>query len=256
MPITSSPLAVLVILYHLLSSGATAQDPSQTFTSIYREKRWGAYGGGSGLGSEISYTTHTRRALSDIIRAYTVDSLLDAPCGSFHWMPLVVDSVRAINPKFTYTGIDVVENVIQSNKARFAGIDYIQFQHMDLSSPNAVLPKGNAMVLCRDALQHLSLHLIVNILENFSKLDAQIFVFGSYTQGGNVNINVGDYFKIDLTSEPFNFKPLHIVSEWSFDADKKHLLVIPGDSVRTLDFVVMRQKVDCFLKSNVFTTSC
>ncbi len=52
------------------------------FQKIYKHFIWGPGGGGSGEGSTVNYTTMTRSIISNVIRNYSIKSMLDAPCGA------------------------------------------------------------------------------------------------------------------------------------------------------------------------------
>ena len=47
--------------------------------------------------------------------------MVDAPCGSFLWMKLVVENITAeIEPSFKYHGIDIVESVIRKSQIKYS----------------------------------------------------------------------------------------------------------------------------------------
>src|SRR5579885_1138281 len=58
----------------------------EIFSEIYRSNQWGASESVSGLGSELSATERVREELPKIVREFGVRSMLDIPCGDFHWM--------------------------------------------------------------------------------------------------------------------------------------------------------------------------
>jgi hypothetical protein len=130
------------------------------FEWIYNNYFWGNASEGSGHGSSIEYTRNCRQILIDVILEYSIKSMLDAPCGSFLWMPLMLRNVSAKlaaekGIRFKYHGVDVVEKVINESKARYANEtrDW-EFSVCDFSQQD--LPNGYELIFSRDALQHLS----------------------------------------------------------------------------------------------------
>lgn len=134
--------------------------------------------------------------------------MIDAPCGSFHWMPLVLEKIKLKNSRFRYHGVDVVEKVILKSKLKYANntADDWQFSVLDFSQKP--LPAGYDLIFSRDALQHLPYEKIFDSLKTFSRsIGPRYLLVGSYVEefdGSNRNIGVGDYFSINLTKPPFN----------------------------------------------------
>lgn len=125
------------------------------FELIYKNLLWGDYGDGSGPGSTINYTIHVRSILRQVIEEYSIKSMLDAPCGSFHWMPLLLKNISEnLNGKhFRYHGVDVVEKLIHSARIKYPNEENWKFSVCDISAGN--LPNGYELIFSRDALMHL-----------------------------------------------------------------------------------------------------
>ncbi len=104
----------------LLCSAFTAHagDPKETFERIYAQQVWGPDGGGSGLGSSLSYTAVTRKVLFDFVVSHNISSIVDAPCGSFVWMTVLLKRLAAHDMPVEYFGFDVVSSVIEGNIVR------------------------------------------------------------------------------------------------------------------------------------------
>src|SRR5438445_555865 len=66
-----------------------SDDPKQVFTNIFRRNWWNNDESRSGWGAELRRTVSIRAALPDFVQRHSVQSLLDAPCGDFHWMKYV-----------------------------------------------------------------------------------------------------------------------------------------------------------------------
>jgi hypothetical protein len=149
------------------SAASKIKDPSVKlmFDLIYEKSVWTDEGGGSGPGSTIEFTRNCRQILIDVILEYSIKSMLDAPCGSFLWMPLMLRNVSAKlaaekGIRFKYHGVDVVEKVINESKARYANEtrDW-EFSVCDFSQQD--LPNGYELIFSRDALQHLSYEKVI-----------------------------------------------------------------------------------------------
>ena len=150
-------------------------------------------GGGSGDGSTINYTVNCRNILYDVIKKYSIKSLLDIPCGSLAWMPLLLNNITNEIPDFRYYGVDVVESVINISKVKYANKKNWKLDVLDITSQE--LPDGYDLLFSRDAFQHLPLIKIANALKMIANAkEAKYFLVGSYVKTGvNVNINIGGY---------------------------------------------------------------
>ena len=128
------------------------------FENVYNKFIWGSAGGGSGGGSTINYTTSIRSILRQIINEYSIESMLDAPCGSFHWMPLflkdIAEDFKRRGKRFRYHGVDVVERLISSARANYSNEPDWSFSVCDFSAE--ALPDDFDLILSRDSLMHLS----------------------------------------------------------------------------------------------------
>ena len=61
----------------------------QIFSEYFKENAWGSDESVSGAGSTVQATKWLVRELSDLLRRYSVKSVLDLPCGDFNWMRYV-----------------------------------------------------------------------------------------------------------------------------------------------------------------------
>lgn len=206
-----------------------AKDPSLAFKNIYDNRIWGTAGNGSGDGSTIDYSERARHILKEFIVEKKIHSVLDAPCGSFHWMPLVLSHFNASGWRLEYTGVDVVDTVIKANAFAYANITNVHFHLADLTKDD--LPGGADLIFSRDALQHLSLVQVKAALGTYRKADPKFLLVGSYPfTPTNVDIETGDYQPINLMAPPFNLRPEEVLSE--HDQDHKHLLVFTQAQIR------------------------
>jgi SAM-dependent methyltransferase len=235
-------------------SAAAASSPRpqirDTFSRIYSGNIWGRDGGGSGAGSTLAHTATARVVLEMLIHRHDVRRLLDAPCGSAHWWPPLLERLRWFRPGFEYVGVDVVESKIAENKAKFA-VDFpppqATFFAADLAQ--AALPSDGHfdMSLCRDALQHLPLDMAIDVIANIARAKPRVAAFGSYVLDntlGNAEIRVGDYYLINLLLPPFSMNgTIDVLSEESPNRkERKHLLLYSGDYLAALDFAAMKRR--------------
>jgi hypothetical protein len=202
----------------------------QQFDQIYKNNLWGGKigvdetGGGSGDGSTIKYTTNCRKILYNVIKKYKIRSMIDAPCGSMAWIPLLLVNLTKENPKFRYYGVDVVESIVNISKKKYANYSNWQMNVLDFTQQS--LPPNYDLIFTRDALQHLPLVKVADALKQFSRTEeARYLLAGSYVKTGrNSNINIGNYFAVDLRKPPFGLdQTVEIFDEKV--PDSKHLVL-------------------------------
>src|SRR5262245_8322439 len=92
----------------------------QIFERIYDKNLWGDPESAAGVGSGTAATDSIRLALPDVFARFGIRSLLDAPCGDFHWMKHVAGSLNR------YVGVDIVRDLIDRNERLYA-TDRIRF---------------------------------------------------------------------------------------------------------------------------------
>ena len=61
----------------------------ETFTEIYKNKFWDSKESVSGRGSEIEQTKRIIIELPKLYDKFEIKSVLDIPCGDYHWMKYV-----------------------------------------------------------------------------------------------------------------------------------------------------------------------
>jgi hypothetical protein len=140
-----------------------------------------------------------------------VQTLLDAPCGDFHWMQHVaLDGIA-------YTGVDVVSTVVQRCQQTF-GSPARQFLCRNiLTDP---LPRADA-ILSRDCLSHLSNEHVWTAVRNFRASGATWVLATTYpSRTRNWDIVTGSWRPINLCAAPFNFPaPVEALVEGSTEYD-------------------------------------
>jgi hypothetical protein len=129
------------------------------FRTYYLDRAWGDGESVSGPGSSLAATAAIRRALPDILRQFEIRSLIDAPCGDFHWMKEV--DLSGVD----YLGIDIVKELVDANSERYARHG-VRFVCRDLISD----PIGHAdLIICRDCLFYFTNSYIKRSTLNFKK---------------------------------------------------------------------------------------
>lgn len=141
-------LYACVLIALAVGAQAISEDARDVFNNVYRTGAWGPDGEGSGPGSTVLFTAHVREFLLRFIRHFQVKRMVDAPCGSFHWMRYVVEKVE--DTDFSYTGVDVADGVIA--RLKDANVSQCTFVRGDLIADP--LPPNADLIFSRDALQH------------------------------------------------------------------------------------------------------
>lgn len=162
-----------------------------TFDEIYEQRLWG---GGSGGGSDPAVLQPYLDWLAEFIKKHDIHHITDIGCGDWRYMSQVdLTGVR-------YTGIDVVRDVIETNKARYAG-ETIVFWCTDYSENRA--PTAD-LVIVKDVLQHWSNRTIQKFLPSLSYCKWALIVndLGSNDR----NVVDGGYAGLDITKPPFSLK--------------------------------------------------
>ena len=181
---------------------ATAED---RFKHIYETNHWDEAESVSGPGSTLEETEPIRRELPALLAELGASSLLDLPCGDFHWMQHTdLSGVR-------YIGGDLVGDLIECNQKKHS-CDGVEFQKIDLV--NDTLPAVD-VILCRDCLVHLSFADAQAALSNIARSGAGWLLatsFPSVTR--NDDIVTGQWRPINLTLPPFNLpEPEQVIAE-------------------------------------------
>lgn len=168
------------------------------FSDIFRQRFWGDGESVSGPGSSLAETGVVREELGRIVREFGVRTLLDAPCGDFHWMS------RADFALDRYVGVDIVPELVRGNRERHAGPGR-EFLEADIVV--APLPAAD-LVLCRDCLVHLSHRDGLRALRNICRSGSHRLLATTFP-GVAVNRDVptGGWRPINLEKPPFNLGP-------------------------------------------------
>ena len=207
------PAPVLVWLRSQMVRNLTG-GPSEVFSEIYRRNIWGYQETVSGAGSTLHYTRGLRDSLPTLIGELEIGTLLDLPCGDFHWMSEVE------LPIAHYIGSDIVPQLVEDTRNRY-GRPSREFRTLDLCSDD--LPQAD-MLLCRDCFIHLSEEMISQAISNILRSDIKYLLTTTHPDARNRSIRLGDWFPINLCAAPYNFPmPLRTIEDWVPPFDRRQL---------------------------------
>ena len=184
------------------------------FDEIYQRNRWGSPESKSGTGSDLRQTAVISRALPGMFRRHGVRSILDIPCGDFHWMSRV--DLEGID----YTGADIVPALVAANEQAYARGDR-RFLVLDLAADP--LPEVD-LVFSRDCLVHLSYDDVHAALTNIRKSGAKWLLATTFPEHArNRDIETGQWRPLNLQAPPFSLPPpVEMLNEECTEGDGAH----------------------------------
>lgn len=205
--IVRSPGDIKRLTARVIARGLPSDTVERRFERHYRMNLWRGGESRSGPGSSLHETAAVREALPGLVERLGVRSLLDIPCGDLYWMKelqLDLDS---------YIGADVVSEIVDENKARFAS-ERRTFVRLDLLTDT--LPAAD-LVLCRDCLDHLSTADARAALENLVRSGSTYLLATTYRERQtNPDIRTGDWRPVNLEAHPFGLPaPIELIDERS-----------------------------------------
>ena len=142
------------------------------FQQIYERNHWRGSESASGTGSDLRQTAVITAELPELLRRHGVRSMLDIPCGDFHWMSRV--DLAGVD----YIGADIVGAIADTNNARY-GREGVRFMQLNLVSDP--LPRVD-LVFCRDCLVHLSFENVQAALRNVCESGARLLVATTFPE--------------------------------------------------------------------------
>ena len=192
--------------YNIHMARDASESRAEAFREIYHRNEWGSVETKSGNGSTLAATGPIRRKLPGLLRKFGCETLLDAPCGDFHWMRLV-----DLGP-VKYIGADIVPDIIEGLNADFAS-ERRSFQVLDIVSDP--LPRAD-LWLCRDVLFHLPTRDVMTCLRNFVSSDIRYLLTSTFPLStANPEIHPGGFRTINLRLPPFSLpRPLIEVDDY------------------------------------------
>lgn len=187
------------------SYGTRTRSRERLFTGIYRRNEWGDPASASGGGSNLEQTAALRAALPGVLATLGVRTLLDAPCGDYHWMRRVDLELER------YVGGDIVPELVDRLQATHGGPGR-EFRRIDVTRDR--LPRMDA-ILSRDCLVHFSLRQIDATIRNFRASGATWLLTTTFTErAGNPDIVTGGWRALNLCAAPFRWPaPALLINE-------------------------------------------
>jgi len=175
------------------------------FTKFYRSNYWGDPSSLSGEGSNLQQTVVLRAAIPRVLNTLGVRSLLDAPCGDYHWMRNVDLGIER------YIGGDIVFELV-NRLQRTYGAPGREFLRLDITEDT--LPEVDA-ILSRDCLVHFSFRQIAAAVRNFKHSGAKFLLSTTFpSTKTNWDIITGDWRPLNLCAPPLNWpEPLTLINE-------------------------------------------
>ena len=181
----------------------------KAFSDIFAAKLWGEGESTSGPGSGVARASLFRTDFELLLCELGVHTLLDAGCGDFNWLPSFdLKGIEVI-------GIDIVPELVSANRKRHPGV---HFRAADIVTD--ALPQAN-LILCRDALVHLSNDDILRALANFRRSEAKWLLTNTFIgRDKNEDIPTGGWRPLNLSLPPFSLpEPSRIIDERCFGYD-------------------------------------
>jgi hypothetical protein len=183
----------------------------QVFSDVYAGNKFRGKESISGPGSSINQTTVIVTELPKVFDDFGIHTILDIPCGDFHWMKQV--SFESIN----YAGADIVADLIQKNKQKYE-TENIKFSKLNLIKDK--LPRVD-LILCRDCLVHLSYKDAFGALQNICASESTYLLATTFTgRKHNQDIATGQWYALNLEIAPFMLPPpLKTINENNTEGD-------------------------------------
>ena len=183
--------------------------PEVVFADIYKNHVWGDGTPGnprSGSGSNPDVAKPYVDFVSRAIQEFDISYVLDFGCGDWEmWRDYKFENTN-------YTGIDVVEELIETNIIKYSNRN----RSFHLSSLKASL-SNYELLLCKDVLQHLSNVDMDQLLLQLSKFKYLIFQNDKCSQEdqNNLECHTGGWRPINLKSTFFDdrFKDFELIGE-------------------------------------------
>jgi SAM-dependent methyltransferase len=169
----------------------------EIFEKIYQHNGWNNTESVSGSGSTLEETAELRRFLPHVLDAFDVKTMLDIPCGDFHWFSQMWwdSNLPNLDEPGGYIGADIVPELIKANKAKYPGVD---FRVLDMTKDK--LPQVD-LILARDVLGHFSNRDVRLALANLRRSGSRYLLTTTFpTEETRGDIQTGQWRPINLAS--------------------------------------------------------
>jgi ubiquinone/menaquinone biosynthesis C-methylase UbiE len=196
------------------------------FSNIYKNNDWNMGFGAqnesrSGLGSSFKYTEYIRKGLVNLIRDRDIKSMIDVSCGDWNWMKLIQ------NELCDYTGIDIVESVVNNNTMLYSN-EKTRFYCKDFLTVLKGMPANSVdLVLCRHTCEHLPTEYNLEFINECKRVTKYLLLTTkkiSLTEPKNSNLTLGvlAYRPINLDLTPYHEVLNNYFVEKLYDGPSSH----------------------------------
>ena len=161
----------------------------------------------SGPGSTLEQTREVREWLPRMMRERGIRRLVDVPCGDWCWMQQT--DLSGVE----YIGLDLSQELIDSNRQRFAGHEFRRANAITDELPDADL------VLSRDFFVHLTYEHAAAVIANARRHARYL---AATTFPGIVNRELGEWWPgwgwrpLDMEQPPFGLRMVDAVTDGHF----------------------------------------
>jgi hypothetical protein len=171
------------------------------FNKIFTDNLWGDNDSKSGPGSNMLQTKALRQTLPVFFLKHQIKTVLDIPCGDFHWMKEIQGNLSGVLDN--YIGGDIVDEIVTANNLKY-GDSKFRFEVLDITLSK--LPAVD-VILCRDCLVHLSYHYIYLALKSIKKSGSRFLLTTSFIDERRKNKNMisGGWRPLNFRKHPFFF---------------------------------------------------
>lgn len=165
------------------------------FTNIYKTNFWKSDESVSGQGSSLDQTAAIRLVLPQVFHELRIKSLLDIPCGDYHWF-------QEMHLSLDYFGADIVPEIITENQDLFPGV------HFEVADAMTDDLQQVDLIFCRDMLGHFSNADVMRTLKNFRASGSTYLIATTFPgRNPNVDIETGQWRPIDLEAMRYGLGP-------------------------------------------------
>jgi hypothetical protein len=190
----------------------------ETFSNIYDTFGFGSTESRSGPGSTLEETKLLREKIKELVLQKNIKSVVDIPCGDFHWMKEIVFNFES------YIGGDIVDKCIQQNNEKYNS-PRIKFINFDLVKDD--IPESDLLIV-RDIIGHFPIEEGKKIVENILRSNCKYLLSTTWAkktdQGWsrcnpndvhreNEGVDFGRFYPVNLMASPFNFPDADVYLE-------------------------------------------
>jgi len=174
------------------------KEHAEIFSDIYDKGSWGNKRKGvplSGPGSSLPAAKDISNMLDKFISDIGIKTVTDLGCGDLTW---ISKSQFFNNDDINYTGVDVVESLIDSHKKNFD-------KNFELRDITNYVPERTDLIIIRDVIFHLKNEDILNIFKNIKGKFKYICITSNINEvNPDASFITGHFAERNIRQEPFN----------------------------------------------------